>query len=138
MSRHLGLLILAVCVITYLEAISDDWIKMTPLATGGGAIMYKRPRMFKRSSYYKKKEVPWTLLKLSGAKWTRMRRSGEDEEDWTVDKRGPAWTRLKKDNGGGVTFSDWARLKRDHEQWTRMKKEQGVLTFTDWARQGYL
>lgn len=62
-----------------------------------------------------------------------MRRSEADSEDWTEDKRGQAWTRLKKDNGG-VTFSDWARLKRDHEQWTRMKKEQGVLTFTDWAR----
>ncbi len=81
MSRHLGLLILAVSVITYLEAISDD----------------------------------------------RTR---------TEYKRGPAWTRLKKDNEAGVTFSDWARLKRDHEQWTRMKKELGVLTFTDWARQG--
>ena len=135
MSRHLGLLILAVSVITYLEAIPDDWIKMTPLGPGQ-SVMYKRPRMFKRSSYYKRKEVPWTRLKRSGTKWTRMRRSGDDEEDWTEDKRGPAWTRLKRDNGGGVTFSDWARLKRDHEQWTRMKKEQGVLTFTDWARQG--
>ena len=62
-----------------------------------------------------------------------MRRSGADEDDWMEDKRGHAWTRLKKDNGG-VTFSDWARLKREHEQWTRMKREQGVLTFTDWAR----
>ena len=38
---------------------------------------------------------------------------------------------------GGVTFSDWARLKLNHEPFqpsTRMKKEQGVLTFTDWAR----
>ena len=86
MSRHLGLLILAVSVITYLEAISDDWTTMTGLRS--------------------------------------------------EDKRGPAWTRLKKDNEAGVTFSDWARLKRDHEQWTRMKKELGVLTFTDWARQG--
>ena len=133
MSRHLGLLILAVSVVTYLEAIPDDWIKMTPRGSGGG-VMYKRPRMFKRSINGKRKEVPWTRLKRSGA-WTRIRRSEAGVEDWTEDKRGQAWTRLKKDaGGGGVTFSDWARLKRDHEQWTRMKKEQGVLTFTDWAR----
>ena len=133
MSRHLGLLILAVSVISYLEAIHDDWVKMTPVESGG-RFLYTRPRMLKRSSYDKRKEVPWTRLKRSESAWTRMRRSEADEDDWMEDKRGHAWTRLKKDNGGGVTFSDWARLKREHEQWTRMKREQGVLTFTDWAR----
>ena len=132
MSRHLCLLILAVSVISYLEAISDDWFRMTPVGSGG-RFLYKRPRMLKRSSYDKRKEVPWTRLKRSGSEWTRMRRSEADEGDWMEDKRGHARTRLKKDNGG-VTFSDWARLKRDHEQWTRMKREQGVLDFADWAR----
>merc|ERR1712032_1577383 len=132
MSRHLCLLILAVSVISYLEAISDDWFRMTPVGSGG-RFLYKRPRMLKRSSYDKRKEVPWTRLKRSGSEWTRMRRSEADEGDWMEEKRGHARTRLKRDNGG-VTFSDWARLRRsagDEEayegkgkHWTRLKRSK--------------
>ena len=127
MSRHFGLLILAVIVITYLEAIPDDWIKITPLGSGRG-VMYKGPRMFKRSIYGKRKEVPWTRLKRSETEWMwfRIKRSEASDKDWTEDKRGQAWTILKEDTEegmgeyssecqGGVGWNDklfWAKFSK--------------------------
>ena len=86
--------------------------------------------MYKRGGHDKREQVPWTRLKR-GTEWKRMRSSADDDDGILRDAEEGPRLKNKKDNGG-VTFSDWARLKR--QNWRRMKKERGVLNFTDWAR----
>ena len=86
--------------------------------------------MYKRGGHDKREQVPWTRLKR-GTEWKWMRSSADDDDGILRDAEEGPRLKNKKDNGG-VTFSDWARLKR--QNWRRMKKERGVLNFTDWAR----